>query len=218
MPREALPAFLALSAVGMESQFFVAMKWLPAGFPGSVAWLDLALSAVSMESRFFVLMEWLRISHIARFGSIRRWHGITILCLDEMAARWFPRISRMACFGSIRRWHGITILRLDEMAAHWFPRISRIACFACLSGSIRRGHGITILRLDEILSGSVDLHSFCWRTVSIRKGVLHMIIWSSARIKKFISILGETRNFIRSVGGGIILFFIEGTRCNIKPI
>ena len=28
-------------------------------------------------------------------ASIRRWHGITILRLDEMAALWFPRISRM---------------------------------------------------------------------------------------------------------------------------
>jgi len=63
-------------------------------------------------------------------GSIRTWHGITILHIDEMAARWFPRISRIARFaclpGSFRRWHGITILRLDEMAALWFPRISRM--------------------------------------------------------------------------------------------
>ena len=34
----ALPALLTWSAVGMESQFFVTMKWLPSGFPGSVAW------------------------------------------------------------------------------------------------------------------------------------------------------------------------------------
>jgi hypothetical protein len=55
----ALAAFLALSADGMESRFFVSMKWLPAGFPGSVTLLALALSADGMESRFFVSMKWL---------------------------------------------------------------------------------------------------------------------------------------------------------------
>jgi hypothetical protein len=35
------------------------MKWLPAGFPGSVTLLALALSADGMESRFFVSMKWL---------------------------------------------------------------------------------------------------------------------------------------------------------------
>jgi hypothetical protein len=43
----------------MESRFFVLMKWLPSGFPGSVAWLKLPQSAVGMESRFSVTMKWL---------------------------------------------------------------------------------------------------------------------------------------------------------------
>jgi hypothetical protein len=50
----ALAAFLALSKDGMESRIFVLMKWLPAGFPGSVTLLALAaflaLSADGMES------------------------------------------------------------------------------------------------------------------------------------------------------------------------
>jgi hypothetical protein len=41
--------------------FFVSIKWLPAGFPGSVTLLAiaafLALSAVGMESQFFVSMK-----------------------------------------------------------------------------------------------------------------------------------------------------------------
>ena len=63
LPRLALPAFLDLSADGIESRFFVSMKWLPFGFPGSVTWLALpaflALSADGIESRFFVSMKWL---------------------------------------------------------------------------------------------------------------------------------------------------------------
>jgi hypothetical protein len=38
LPRADLPPFLALSADRIESRFFVVMKWLPFGFPGSVAW------------------------------------------------------------------------------------------------------------------------------------------------------------------------------------
>jgi hypothetical protein len=74
----ALPAFLALSADGMESRFFVLMKWLPAGFPGSVAWLALALSADDMESRFFVSMKWLPAGFpgsVAYKFSPPIWHG-----------------------------------------------------------------------------------------------------------------------------------------------
>ena len=67
LPREALPAFLALSADGILRLDKMAARWFP------------------------------RISHIACYcclsGSVCSWHGITILRLDEIAARWFPRIS-----------------------------------------------------------------------------------------------------------------------------
>jgi hypothetical protein len=45
---------------------------------------------------------------MTRFGchaaSIRRWHGITILRLDEMAALWLPRISRMGILTTNLAW------------------------------------------------------------------------------------------------------------------
>jgi hypothetical protein len=53
-----LPALLTQSAVGMESRFFATIKWLPSGFPGSVAWLALPRQEDDMESQF-ATMKWL---------------------------------------------------------------------------------------------------------------------------------------------------------------
>ena len=54
----ALPALLTRSAVGMESRFFATIKWLPSGFPESVAWLALPRQEDDMESQF-ATMKWL---------------------------------------------------------------------------------------------------------------------------------------------------------------
>ena len=69
LPRCALPALLHQSAEElMQTRFSDSRKWLPFGFPGSVAWEFLPpiwrcslemRSADRIESRFFVAMKWL---------------------------------------------------------------------------------------------------------------------------------------------------------------
>jgi len=41
---------------------------------------------------------------MAQFASTGRWHAITILRLEEMAALWFPRISRMGILTTNLAW------------------------------------------------------------------------------------------------------------------
>jgi hypothetical protein len=88
----------------MESRFFVSMKWLPAGFPGSVAWLALALSADGMESPFFVSMKWLPTGFL---GSVALLALLAFLALsaEGMESRFFVSMKfsqdQLTCTASV---------------------------------------------------------------------------------------------------------------------